>query len=89
VTSSCDYFGSVSYPDVIDCGMRVNKLGKSSVEYEVGIFKRGDEKVKAVGGFMHVFCDKDSGRPMADGMSAQIREALAKLLVDEPKRSKL
>lgn len=89
VTSHCDFFGSVSYPNMIDCGMRVNKLGKTSVEYEVGIFERGHEEVRAVGGFMHVFVDRDSNRPMKEGMSKPIRDALAKLLVDDSAKAKL
>jgi acyl-CoA thioester hydrolase len=81
VTSHCDFFGSVQYPDMIDACMRVNKLGKTSVEYEVGIFQQGFEDVRAVGGFMHVFCDQDTGRPMPGGMSKGIREGLERILV--------
>jgi acyl-CoA thioester hydrolase len=81
VTSHCDFFGSVQYPDMIDACMRVNKLGSTSVEYEVGIFQQGFEDVRAVGGFMHVFCDQDTGRPMPGGMSKGIREGLEKILV--------
>ncbi|RHZ46227.1 hypothetical protein CDV55_100014, partial [Aspergillus turcosus] len=50
VSSYCDYFSSVSYPDVLDLGLRVARLGSSSVTYEVGVFRRGDEDVKVVGG---------------------------------------
>jgi acyl-CoA thioester hydrolase len=65
--------------------MRVNKLGKTSVEYEVGIFEQGQEDVRAVGGFMHVFCDQDNGRPMPKGMSRHIREPLEAIMADEEK----
>ncbi|KAF2397581.1 thioesterase superfamily protein-like protein [Trichodelitschia bisporula] len=87
VTSYCDFFGSVSYPDVIDACLRVNKLGKTSVTYEVGIFQQGFDDVRAVGGFTHVFCDQKTGRPMPQGMSKDIREGLEKLLV--PSAAKL
>jgi acyl-CoA thioester hydrolase len=83
VTSHCDFFGSVQYPDMIDAAMRVNKLGKTSVEYEVGIFQQGHEDVRAVGGFMHVFVDQETGRPMLEGMSEEIRSGLEKILVDD------
>ena len=73
---------------MIDACMRVNKLGKTSVEYEVGIFEQGHEDVKAVGGFMHVFCDQDTGRPMPQGMSREIREGLERILCDD-ERAKL
>ena len=81
VHSHCDFFGSVAYPSVIEAGMRVNKLGKTSVEYEVGIFEKGTEGVFAVGGFMHVFTDRATNRPMPGGMSPEIRKSLERLLV--------
>jgi acyl-CoA thioester hydrolase len=70
---------------MVDACMRVNKLGKTSVEYEVGIFEQGADDVRAVGGFMHVFCDQDSGRPMPNGMSADIRKSLEAIMADEEK----
>lgn len=79
----CDYFGSVSYPDIVECGMRVVKLGKSSVVWEVGIFRKGDENVKAVGGSTHVFVDQKGGvlgRANKEGMPAATREGLSKML---------
>lgn len=62
VSSYCDYFASVSFPDMLDLGLRVTKLGFSSVTYEVGVFNRGEENVKVVGGFTHVFVMKDGTR---------------------------
>ena len=83
MNSYCNFFGSVAYPSVVDCGMRVNKIGKTSVEYEVGVFERGTEDVRAVGGFTHVFCDREKNRPKPEGMSAEIRAGLERLLVSE------
>ncbi|PKY05557.1 putative thioesterase, partial [Aspergillus campestris IBT 28561] len=68
VNSYCDYFASVSFPDVLELGLRVNKLGSSSVTYEVGVFKEGDAAVKVVGGYTHVFCARDTMRPTGTGM---------------------
>ena len=66
--------------------MRVNKLGKSSATYEVGVFERGAEDVRAVGGFTHVFVGRKENRPAAGGMSAETRNGLDKILVrDVPK----
>ena len=64
---------------MVDCGLRVSKLGKSSVTYEVGVFERGADDVRAVGGFTHVYVDRKSNRPLANGMPAQAREALQRL----------
>lgn len=81
VSSYCDYFASVSFPDVLDLGLRVVKLGRTSVTYEIGIFKRGEEEVKAVGGFTHVFVEKAGMKPTNSGMDDSIRSGLEKLVV--------
>ena len=79
----CDYFGSVSYPGVIEVGLRVVKLGKTSVFYEVGIFKEGEEGVKAVGGSSHIWCDQTNGvlgRPLKEGMLEEMRKGYLRLM---------
>ena len=83
VNSRCDFFSSVSYPGVVDLGLRVSKLGKTSVTYEIGVFEQEGEDVKAVGGFTHVFCDRKTFRPQAAGMCKEVREGLERLLVKE------
>ena len=80
VNSHCDYFGSVGFPMVVDLGLRVNKLGKSSVAYEVGVFERGKDDVRAVGGYTHVFVERERNRPAPNGMSENFRRGLKKLL---------
>lgn len=86
VHSETHFFGSVGFPDVLDLGLRVSKLGKSSVTYEVGVFKSGCEDVKVVGEYTHVFVDRHSSKPAAAGMSADIRQGLAKLIQEERPR---
>ena len=83
VHSHCDYFGSVAFPSVVDLGLRVSKLGKSSVAYEVGVFERGADDVRAVGGFTHVFVDRDKNKPLIEGMPAKARAGLEKILAKE------
>ena len=80
VNSYCDYFGSVAYPAVLELGLRVVKLGKSSVLYEVGVFEKGEEGVKAVGGSIHVFVEQPGRRPAKEGMPKRTREGLEPLL---------
>ncbi|KAH8670990.1 HotDog domain-containing protein [Xylariales sp. PMI_506] len=84
----CDYFSAISYPKVAELHLRVNKLGKSSVVYEVGLFEKGVEGIKAVGEFVHVFVDRATLRPNSNGMNEQLRSGLEKLLVQD-KPSKL
>ena len=64
VESHCEFHQSLCYPVKIDCGMRVEHLGRSSVRYEVGMFVQGEDRAAAVGGFTHVFVDRLSGRPV-------------------------
>lgn len=83
-TSHCDYFASVAFPDVLELGLRVERLGKSSVTYEVGVFRKGEEDVKVVGGYTHVFVERETMRPGTEGMEGSVRKGLEGL-VKEPK----
>ncbi|TVY46610.1 hypothetical protein LOCC1_G001832 [Lachnellula occidentalis] len=85
VHSHSDFFGSIAFPAVADLGLRVNKLGKSSVTYEVALFERGVEGVKSVGELIHVFVDRESGRPAANGMDNSLKEGLQKLFITKSK----
>lgn len=81
-TSYCDYFASVAFPDVLELGLRVAKLGKSSVTYEVGVFRKGEGDIKVVGGYTHVFVDRETMRPVQRGMEASVRKGLEGLVVE-------
>jgi acyl-CoA thioester hydrolase len=83
VHSHADFFGSIAFPAVADLALRVNKLGKSSVTYEIGLFERGIQEVKSVGEIIHVFVSRDTGRPAANGMSQSLKEGLEKILVKQ------
>lgn len=61
--------------------MRVNKLGKSSVTYEIALFEKGLEEVKSVGELVHVFVDRATGRPSARGMNETMRCGLERICV--------
>ncbi|OOF91690.1 hypothetical protein ASPCADRAFT_134233 [Aspergillus carbonarius ITEM 5010] len=89
VSSYCDYFASVSFPDILDLGLRVTKLGSSSVTYEVGVFKQGEEDVKVVGGYTHVFVARETMRPTKEGMEDGLRRSLEKLVVGGGDKAKL
>jgi acyl-CoA thioester hydrolase len=84
VHSHNDYFGSISFPAVAELGLRVNQLGRSSVRYEIALFERGVEEVRAVGEFVHVFVDRATKRPAAGGMPRALRDGLSKILVGTP-----
>lgn len=79
VHSECNFFASVGFPAVLELGLRVNKIGNSSVTYEVGVFEQGQPEVKTVGGYTHVFVNRATMRPSTSGMSRQIRDGLTTL----------
>lgn len=54
----CRYFKSISYPEIVDVGIVIKRLGNSSVQYEIGIFKVGENDPCAVGYFVHVYVDR-------------------------------
>jgi acyl-CoA thioester hydrolase len=65
VQTGCNYFSSIAFPDLIHAGLRVTKLGNSSVRYEVGLFKNEDQQVSAAGHFIHVYVDRATQRPVS------------------------
>ncbi|MET4697620.1 acyl-CoA thioester hydrolase [Constrictibacter sp. MBR-5] len=79
VESMCRYHAAVSYPEALQAGLRVGHLGRSSVRYEVGIFRRGEDAAAADGHFIHVFVDRETNRPHP--IPAEIRSALERLKV--------
>ncbi len=80
VESHCNYSQSIAYPDLIDCGLRVGHMGNSSVRYEVGIFRSGEDDASASGHFIHVFVDRKSNKPVA--IPKQIKDAFEGIFVD-------
>ena len=77
VSSACDYFASVAFPERIEVGLRVGKLGNSSVQYELAVFKAGEAEACAAGRFVHVFVERASNRPV--DIPPALREALQAL----------
>jgi len=79
VESHCNYHGSVSFPDTLSVGLRVAHLGRSSVRYEIGMYREGQEDVIAEGHFVHVFVDRETRRPVQ--ITGKLRESLEALKV--------
>lgn len=72
VDSGCSYFSSISFPDVVHAGIRVRKLGNSSVRYEIALFRNEDTAPCAAGHFVHVYVERASNRsvPIPDAVRA-------------------
>ena len=80
VETLCRFRRPVAYPDILDAGLRVGKLGNSSVRYEIGIFRAGEAEAAADGHFVHVFVDRATSRPVP--IPAPLRGALTRLLIN-------
>ena len=76
--SQCQYLRPLAFPGVIEIGLRVGKLGNSSVRYELAIFKQGEPFASAAGYFVHVFVDRETQKPVP--MPTTIRSALERLV---------
>lgn len=77
VETQCNYLASLAFPQQVDAGLRVAKLGSSSVRYEIGLFAAGDAAPAAQGHFVHVYVDRDTRRPVP--LPEPLRAALAAL----------
>lgn len=78
VSSGCDYHAPVAYPDSLEAGLRVDRLGRSSVQYGIAIFRRGEEQAAAHGHFVHVFVERAANRSVQ--VPPALRAALEKIL---------
>lgn len=75
--TSCRFLSEVSFPDLLHIGLRLEKLGNSSVIYELAVFRGNDNEACAVGRFVHVYVDSKTRRPVP--IPQVIRSALEKL----------
>ena len=64
VETQCNYFSAIEFPQVVEAGLRVAHMGKSSVRYEVGLFVQGEPSTAARGHFVHVYVDRSTRRPV-------------------------
>jgi len=65
VETQCNYFAPVEFPQIVEAGLRVARIGSSSVRYEVGLFLQGQPLTVAKGHFVHVYVDRVTRRPAA------------------------
>lgn len=77
VESQCRYLAPLAFPETVEAGLRVAHLGKSSVRYEIALFRQGEDAPAALGHFVHVFVAREENRPTA--IPATIRACLERL----------
>ncbi|TAK77675.1 MAG: acyl-CoA thioesterase [Aquabacterium sp.] len=64
IETQCNYFSGLEFPQLVQAGLRVAHVGRSSVRYEVGLFSEGQELSAARGHFVHVYVDRETRRPV-------------------------
>lgn len=82
VETLCRYHAPIAFPETVTAGLRVERLGTTSIRYGVGIFREGEDSASADGHFVHVFVDRATQTrptPLPDAL----RAAAATLLVED------
>lgn len=79
VETGCQFLAPIAFPDIVTAGLRVAKMGNSSVRYEIGIFRNAETVASAQGFFIHVYVDRATRRPAP--LSAALRAAVEQILV--------
>ncbi len=77
--SQCRFFSSISFPDQITVGLRIAHLGNSSVSYQIGVFRNDDDTAAALGRFVHVYVERETGLPIR--IPDSVRAVLEPLLI--------
>ena len=77
VETHCNYFSPIAFPDRVTAGLRVARLGNTSVRYEIGLFRNDATNAAAQGHFVHVYVDRATGRPTP--LAPALRAALGPL----------
>lgn len=81
IETQCNYFAPLAFPQTVEAGIRVARLGASSVRYEVGLFAGGEPLTAAAGHFIHVYVDRTTRRPVP--VSDSLRDVLEALQVND------
>ena len=74
IETQCNYFAPIQFPQAVEAGLRVGRIGRSSVRYEVGLFIQGEPLTAARGHFVHVYVDRATRRPI--GLPDKLRSVL-------------
>lgn len=77
VETGCRYFSELAFPDIVTAGLRVARLGNSSVRYEIGLFRNDEDLTAAEGFFVHVYVDKETRRPRP--LNERLRQTLQEI----------
>ena len=80
VDSACSFLQELSYPEIIEVGVAIKKIGNTSLTYDLAIFKQGNDQASAQGHFVHVFVDRQTRK--STSISSEMRDALQRYLIE-------
>lgn len=83
VETGCRYFEPLAFPDTVEAGILVSHIGRSSVRYEIGLFRQDGPSAAAQGHFVHVYVDRETNRPV--DVPPDVRRFLEGLVNPEPR----
>ncbi len=81
VDSACSFLQELSFPEIVEVGVAIGKIGNSSLRYELAIFKQNQQLAAAQGHFVHVFVDRESRQTVT--IPQTMRDLLAEYLLNE------
>ncbi|MEN0653841.1 MULTISPECIES: acyl-CoA thioesterase [Hyphobacterium] len=79
VETGCQYFAALAYPETVEAGVRVARIGTSSVTYEIGLYSENSGSAAAEGRFTHVYVDRQTRRPVP--LPAEMRAGLERISI--------
>ncbi len=79
VETKCQFLKELAFPEVVEAGLRIAKLGNSSVTYDIGLFRQDEPDAAAIGHFIHVYVDRENRRPVR--IPDPVRAVMASLVV--------
>jgi len=80
VETMCRFFKPVAFPDALEAGLRVARLGRSSIRYEIAIFRQGEDEPAAAGHFVHVYVRRSDFEVIP--VPEAVRRVVAPMVVD-------
>ena len=80
VESQCNYYQPLAFPETVLAGLRVGRIGTTSVRYEIGLFSESSETVCATAHFVHVFVDRATNKPAP--IPDKLRDCLNRISTD-------
>ena len=82
VETQCRFFAPIAFPDAVTCGLRVGRIGNTSVRYEIGIFREDEAQASAEGHFIHVYVDRATQKTPTP-LPPLLRQALERLVAQD------